>query len=57
MLIFDQLKKDDRQLRLLALVVFSGMFMLLAGLWWVQVVRARDYQTHLETQSETRLST
>jgi len=51
MLIFDQLKKDDRQLRLLALVVFSGMFMLLAGLWWVQVVRARDYQTHLETQS------
>src|SRR6266487_1920446 len=51
MLIFDQLKKDDRQLRLLALVVFAGMFVLFAGLWWVQVVRARDYQAHLETQS------
>lgn len=51
MLIFDQLKKDDRQLRLLALVVFAGLFMLLAGLWWVQVARARDYQAHLETQS------
>ena len=35
MLIFDQLKKDDRQLRLLALVVFAGMFVLFAGLWWV----------------------
>ncbi len=51
MLIFDQLKKNDPQLRLLALVVFVGMFLLFAGLWWVQVVRARDYQAHLETQS------
>jgi penicillin-binding protein 2 len=51
MLIFDQLKKDDRQLRLVALVVFGGMFVLLVGLWWVQVARARDYQAHLETQS------
>ena len=25
--------------------------MLLAGLWWVQVVSARDYQANLETQS------
>src|SRR6266516_1333902 len=51
MLVFDQLKKDDRQLRLLALVAFAGMFVLLAGLWWVQVARSRDYQAHLETQS------
>jgi penicillin-binding protein 2 len=50
-LIFDQLKKNDPQLRLLALVVFAGLLILLAGLWWVQVVSARDYQARLETQS------
>jgi penicillin-binding protein 2 len=51
MLIFDQLKKNDPQLRLLATVVLSGLFVLLAGLWWLQIVKARDYQSHLETQS------
>lgn len=51
MLIFDQLKKNDPQLQLLAFVIFSGLSVLLAGLWWVQVVRARDYQTSSETQS------
>jgi len=51
MLIFDQLKKNDPQLRLLAVVIFACLFVLLVGLWWVQIVRARDYQAHLETQS------
>lgn len=51
MLIFDQLKKNDVQLQLLAVVMFSGLAILLAGLWWVQVVRARDYRTSSETQS------
>ena len=51
MLIFDQLKKDDPQLRLVAIVVLCGLSALLAGLWWVQVVSARDYQAKLETQS------
>lgn len=51
MLVFDQLKKNDPQLRTLAVVVLSGLCVLLAGLWWVQVVSARDYQTNLETQS------
>jgi len=51
MLVFDQLKKNDPQLRLLAMVVFGGLFVLLGGLWWVQVVNARDYQSNLETQS------
>src|SRR5664279_1754964 len=51
MLIFDQLKKDDLQLRLVAIAVLSGLGVLLAGLWWVQVVNARDYQANLETQS------
>ncbi|HXP61436.1 MAG TPA: penicillin-binding transpeptidase domain-containing protein [Dongiaceae bacterium] len=51
MLIFDQLRKNDPQLRTLALVVFGGLGVLLAGLWWVQVVSAQDYQDSLETQS------
>src|SRR4029079_17528933 len=33
------------------LVVLGGLGMLLAGLWWVQVVSAREYQESLETQS------
>ena len=51
MLIFDELKKNDPQLRLVAGVLAAGLFILLAGLWWVQVVSAREYQSHLETQS------
>src|SRR5664279_1468260 len=51
MLIFDQLKKDDPHLRMVAIAVLSGLGVLLAGLWWVQVVSARDYQANLETQS------
>ncbi|HEX4646384.1 MAG TPA: penicillin-binding transpeptidase domain-containing protein [Verrucomicrobiae bacterium] len=51
MLIFDQLKKNDPQLRFLATAVFGGMVVLFAGLWWVQVVSSRYYQDKLETQS------
>jgi penicillin-binding protein 2 len=51
MFIFDQLKKNEPQLRWLALIVALGLGVLLAGLWWVQVVSARDYQAHLEMQS------
>src|SRR5579859_1442573 len=51
MIIFDQLKKNDPQLRAMTLVVLGGLGVLLAGLWWVQVVSARDYQESLETQS------
>ena len=51
MLIFDQLKKNDPQLRLVAVVVLGSLGILLGGLWWVQVVSARDYQANLETQS------
>jgi len=51
MLIFDQLKKRDPELRTVTLVVLGGLGILLAGLWWVQVVSARDYQETLETQS------
>jgi penicillin-binding protein 2 len=51
MLILDELKKSDPQLRLVAGVLAAGLFVLLAGLWWVQVVSAREYQGHLDTQS------
>lgn len=51
MLVFDQLKKDDPQLRFLATVVLGGMVILLAGLWWVQIVSTRVYKEKLETQS------
>jgi len=51
MLVFDQFKKEDPQLRLLTLLVLCGLAVLLAGLWWVQVVSARDYLDSLQTQS------
>ena len=51
MLIFDELKKNDQQLRLVAVVLAAGLFILLAGLWWVQIVSAREYESHLQTQS------
>jgi penicillin-binding protein 2 len=51
MLVFDELKKNDPQLRLVAMVLAAGLCLLLAGLWWVQVVSAREYQSHLDTQA------
>ncbi len=51
MLIVDELKKNDPQLRLVAAMVAAGLVLLLAGLWWVQVVSARQYQSNMQTQS------
>ncbi len=51
MLVFDQIRKDDPQLRFLAITVLGGMGILLAGLWWVQVVSTKYYRDKLETQS------
>ena len=51
MLVFDELKKNEPQLRLVAVALAAGLCLLLVGLWWVQVVSAREYQSHLETQS------
>lgn len=50
MFIFDQLRKNDPQLRLLAAGILCGLGILAGGLWWVQVVRARDFKASLETQ-------
>src|SRR5664279_3111923 len=51
MLIVDELKKNDPPLRLVAMVLAAGLCILFAGLWWVQVVSAHEYQSHLETQA------
>ncbi len=51
MLFFDQFKKNDPQLRLLAVLLTAGLLVLLGGLWWVQVVSGRTFQNHLEVQS------
>jgi penicillin-binding protein 2 len=51
MLIFDQLKKNDPHLRWLVVMILAGLFVLLCGLWWVQIVSARDYRANLESQS------
>jgi penicillin-binding protein 2 len=52
MLVFDQLKKDDPQLRFLAMTVLGGLLVLLTGLWWVQVVSTKHFQEKLESQSQ-----
>src|ERR1700744_5111535 len=51
MLVVDELKKNDPQLRLVALMLAGGLFVLLTGLWWVQVVCTKEYQSHLVTQA------
>ena len=51
MLVVDELKKNDPQLRLLAVLVAGGLCILLTGLWWVQVVSSREYQNHQEAQA------
>jgi penicillin-binding protein 2 len=50
-LIFDELKKNDPQLRFVAAGLAAGFFILLIGLWWVQIVSGGEYKSHLETQS------
>jgi penicillin-binding protein 2 len=51
MLVVDELKKNDPQLRLVAFMLLGGFFTLLVGLWWVQIVSAGEYQSHLNTQA------
>ncbi len=51
MLIFDQLKKSDPQLRFIAAVVLTGLGVLLGGLWYYQIIASRRYVTSLNNQS------
>jgi penicillin-binding protein 2 len=51
MLIFDQLHKADRHLRLVSWLIAAGLAVLLGGLWWVQVVRSRQFAEDQFNQS------
>lgn len=51
MLIFDQIRKNDVQLQLLAAMICCGLVVLLTGLWWVQIVNADRYRESIEAQS------
>jgi penicillin-binding protein 2 len=51
MLIFDQLKRSDPQLRTLTIGALVGMGILLAGLWFVQVISYRHYAENQKSQS------
>ena len=51
MLIFDQIRKNDVQLQLLALFLCAGLAILLTGLWWVQIVNASRHRESVATQA------
>ncbi len=51
MLIFDQLKREDRPLWCLTTGILVGLFILLAGLWYLQVVRTKSYVESQKSQS------
>lgn len=51
MLIFDQLRKGDSQLRTLAVVLLASLGILFLRLWQVQVFNRKTYQQSVETQS------
>lgn len=44
MVFFDHLRRDDRELRFLALLMFVGMCVLISGLWYIQIVSSRQYE-------------
>jgi len=51
MLVFDQLRKGDPHLRVLTIGLLSGMGVLLAGLWFVQVISYRQHADNQKAQS------
>ncbi|MBA4148897.1 MAG: hypothetical protein H0X66_12345 [Verrucomicrobia bacterium] len=51
MLVFDQLKRDDRRLQVIAAGILLGMLVLMVGLWWVQIVSSKRYEANLKNQS------
>jgi penicillin-binding protein 2 len=51
MIVFDQLKKNDPHLRAITWMVLGGLAILLAGLWWVQVISFRHYSENQKSQS------
>jgi penicillin-binding protein 2 len=51
MIVFDQLKKNDPYLRAVTLAVLLGMGILVAGLWWVQIISYRHYTENQKSQA------
>ncbi|MGP8199936.1 MAG: peptidoglycan D,D-transpeptidase FtsI family protein [Limisphaerales bacterium] len=51
MFIFHILKREDRRLRVIAVIVGTGLFVLLAGLWVVQIVCASHFANNSRRQS------
>jgi len=51
MLILDQLRKSDPQLRVVAITILAGMGILLGGLWYLQVIAHRRFARDLANQS------
>ena len=51
MFIFDQLKRDDRELRFLAIIMFAGCAVLITGLWYIQIVSSRHFEADLIGQA------
>ena len=51
MFIFDQFKRNDQQLRVVAFGLLAGMVILLVGLWEVQILSSRASQKKMEKNS------
>ena len=55
MFIFDILTREDRRLRAIALCMAAGLFVLLSGLWFVQIVCASQFENNSRKQSLKRV--
>ena len=55
MLVFDQLKRNDRPTWVLTLVVSAALGILLTGLWYLQVVTNKHYEQSQKNQSSRRV--
>ncbi len=55
MLIFHLLGQKDRRLRVIANIMGAGLFVLLAGLWFVQIVSVSRFEHNLKQQSLKRV--
>lgn len=51
MVTVDPFNRANPHIKLLAAIVFTGLAVLVAGLWWLQIVKRREFQSSLETQS------
>ena len=51
MLVIDQVRRSDPRLRFLGGIILFGFTVLLAGLWYVQIVSQRKYENSLKVQS------